>query len=165
MCGWSNITFHLLQSRVDARRARYNFVCSYANDVLQSYNCSFMEEWRKNHSWRLLPEYISRVAPKSVPAVSFASSCPIPLGSVTQRRSPVATDEHKIHSKSPLLCRHAVWLSRQRHVFHFEHDAMSSCRRVSVVPSTWMLVVQTVYVRLWDACQKNNNKHTIYEMS
>lgn len=36
-----------------------------------------------------------------------------------------------------------MWLSKQQHVFHFVHDAMSSYHQVFAVPSMWMPIVRT----------------------
>lgn len=66
---------------------------------------------------------------------SFALWCLAPLDLTEQHRNPVATDAHRIHLKSPLLCRHAMWSNRQRRVFRFVHDVMNSCRQVFAVPS------------------------------
>lgn len=90
-----------------------------------------------------VPECKSRAVPISEPVESFSLLCPARLDWAAPHRNLVEADAHRIHLKSPLLCRHAMRLNRQRHAFHFVHDAMNSCRQVFAAPSMWMPVART----------------------
>lgn len=103
-----------------------------------------------------VPECKSLAVPRSALVESFSLLCPIRSDWATRHRNPVEADAHRIHLKSPLLCRHAMWSNRQQHAFHFVHDAMNSCRRAFAAPSMWMPVART------DECQCHGCLHFIH---